>query len=351
MRIRLFLIAFFLLASFGCKEKVSLPNEVARVNGDPIFFADLEARRVTFTASAAVAPEPEDLPQVQWQYRRVLQQLIGEQLVTQHMKKKKIRLPEGAVEHYEAMVRKDYTTMDFETALLEQGITLDAWRRNVHSMLLVEQFFHEVLRPSITITPEEVESYYAAHKNDFSFAEQWHFLQISSPDKTVVDAAKTALLAAKNATAVQQRFSVSIRDIRMAKDRLPAEVGAALTPLLPWQASPARMREGDFTSFVLVEKNPSVVLDLMTTYDRVEQVLEEEKLQKTFADWVNTRLQKSDIFIHPVLLEPAAPRPGGNNGTRAPDAANPAQSNGPGTSVGKSANTTRPALPSFPPIA
>ena len=75
MRIRLFLIVFFLLAAFGCKEKVSLPNEVARVNGDPIFFADLEARRVTFTASISVAAEPEDLPQVQWQYRRALQQL------------------------------------------------------------------------------------------------------------------------------------------------------------------------------------------------------------------------------------------------------------------------------------
>lgn len=319
MRIRLLLMLLCLLAASGCKEKLSLPDEVARVNGAPIFFTDLEARRVTFTATTSEEAEPEELSQVQWQYRRALQQLIGEQLVAQQMKKKKLTLPEGAVEQYEAKVRRDYASMDFEAALVEQGVTLDAWRRNVHRMLLVEKFFHDVLRPSITITPEEVEAYYAAHKNDFSFAEQWHFLQISSPDKAAVDAAKNALLASKNATAVQQRFSVAIRDIRMAKDRLPADVGTALTPLGPWQASPARLREGDFTSFVLMEKSPSVVLDLMTTYNRVEQVLEEGKLQKTFADWVNDRMRKADIFIHPALLAGAAPS---GNATRPPGAVN-----------------------------
>ena len=300
------LITFALLLAIlctGCKENKVMPTEVARVNGEWILFADLEDRRTTLTGYFADSLDTVNVPLAHWQYRRALQQMIVETLVAQYMSTKKILLPEDAVSNFEKVVRQDYGQQDFDMVILEQGISLEQWRSRVRSMLLVDLFKAEVLRPQIRISAEEVEAYYNANKEDFIFSEQWRFLQVSSLSKDVVELASKELMQSKNPISVKGKFNVSIREINIEKERLPEGLLGVMEKLVPWQASSVQIDNNEYMSFILLEKQAPVTLDLIATYDRVEQMLAEGKMEEVFATWVSEVVKKSDIFIHPYLLQ------------------------------------------------
>ncbi len=308
--VRIFVLSIIaIMLCTACKEDKLMPTEIARVNDEWILFSELEERRTAITGYFADSVEAVKVPVAHWQYRRALQQLIVEKLVSQHLARKNVVLAEGAVQEFEDSIRQEYGKQDFDQMLMELGITLEQWRAKIESTLKTELLITEFLRPNIVISPEEVKEYYEANKEDFAFSEQWRFLQLSSLNKDVVEEARKELLASKNPFAVKAKYSVSIRDINIEKERLPEDIMKLLSKLESWQASAVHTGAEEYACYVMLEKTPPQVLDLMTIYDRVEQMIAEEKIEPAFASWIAGMVEKSDIFVHPYLLQEFADEP------------------------------------------
>ncbi len=332
------------LVPFRGRAEGMMPGEVASVNGQGVYFSELESRRSRLFDALSPDEPPAIEAALQEQYRYALQGIIDELLICQYMGRNKLDLAPDALAAEEALIRADYPEGGFDQMLLEEGISLDLWRESLRRGLLVRKFQAEVLRPEITISPDEVNAYYKAHAGEFLIPEQWHFMQISGIDKKEVEQARDSFIQTRNATAVQLSRPVSIHDIRAAIDRLPEAVSGELARLMPWKAAPVKPFEKEFRVFVLLEKTPATELGTEEIYRRVEQAIAEEKLQSVYVRWMEKQRAKAAIRIAPELMPgaalpgaPGAEPGGGGNGT--------SSAGGPGRPVAGGANPGAPSVP------
>lgn len=333
------LLLLLLLLIVSCADSKGLPGEIATVNGQGIFLPEAEYRRIRlFGGPSSIA---ESLPEetLREQYAYVVRQMIEELVVCQFMQSKGIPLEEGTLEAEEQRIRDDYPPGGFEEMLLEQGVSPDIWRENLRRQLIVRQFIAQVIRPEIPLSPSQVQDYYSTHSAEFVIPEQWHFIQIAGPDRKEVEKARTELLNSRNATAVQKTFAVSMHDIRMGADRLPEGVLKELGGLSSWKALTVKSYENEYRSFVLLEKTPPGVLDVASTYSRVEQVLIEGQIQHAYTAWLKKHVARADIRIASILLsslvmpgDESAEPPHANGTLTTPETLPPAQ-NGTGRTV------------------
>lgn len=289
-----------LLFVAGCTPAPKL-GVVATVNGAPITFEELEARRASLfpLSLEGVSNAPREV--LLQQYTYALQELIQEQLILHEMAQKKITLPEGVFEAREAQIKADYPSGAFEQMLLEEGIAYPAWRKALYTQLMVEHFLGTVIRSQISLSPTEVEEYYQAHRADFVQPEQWQFLQFTGVEKSGVQKAVQSFMQTANATAVQKNYAVVVRDIRMAKDKLPEDVTKELATAAEGKATAVKKVADTFRAFILVEKTPERALSPADIYSRVEQVLVESKQKSVLDEWLEKRIKKSSILVHPLL--------------------------------------------------
>lgn len=285
----------------GCLEKNFAPGTVAVVDGRSISFGELEAARASLFAGQSSLTAPHDDATLHGQYRYTLWRLIEESLVRRFMEKKGLSLEQGLLESEEARIRADYPEGAFEQALTERGILLQDWRQALQRTLMLEQFMHQVLRPQISISTDEAQSYFTAHSKEFLIPEQWHFLRVSGAEQQAVDKAVKRLLSGEDPELVNKDLPVTIHDVHMAVDLLPEKIRKALAPLLPVSASKSAKDDAQFSALVLLEKIPSAMLDPTEISRRVEKVLAEEKMRAIYSDWIGKQLTKAKIRIAPPL--------------------------------------------------
>ncbi len=318
----LFLFLLCPLFLWGCKYPSIMPGEIASVNGQSISYREVEIRRINQFAGRSPEARTWNETTLQAQYRYVLNQIIEELVICQYMESKKLVLEPGVLDAEEKLIRDDYPENTFDQMLAEEGVNLEEWREGLRRRLVIRQFLTQVLRQEITITSDEVQRYFTEHSADFIIPEQWHFMQITGPDKKTVENARGSFIATRNATAVQKEFLVSIHDIRVGKDRLPEDLTKELAPLALWKGSPVKAVDEEFRTVVLTDKTPASMLEAAEMAKRVEQALAEEKMRELYAAWVSKRVANADIRIAPALLverketeEPAPGSPGPHNAT------------------------------------
>jgi hypothetical protein len=153
--------------------------------------------------------------------------------------------------------------------------------------------------------PEEIQKYYNSHSEEFIIPEQWHFFQIFGLDKSEVESARQTFLMNKNATDVQKRHMVTIREIRTGGDMLPQNLQKELAPLAVWTATPVKAYEQGFSCVVLLGKTPPTPLDAASVTARIEQILTENTLAAAYRQRVEKLMHKAEVRIADTLLQPA----------------------------------------------
>lgn len=305
----------------SCLESPVLPGTVARVNGQDIYFSDLETRRASLFASTSEHPGTHDDASLGPQYRYALGQMMAETLVCQYMRERGFELEDGALEAEEKRIRDDYPEGAFDLMLLERGVSLERWRGDIARRLLVERFVSQVLRPEISITADEVQAYYSEHSGEFTIPEQWHFLHVSAENRKEAERALARLAAGEDPEIVQKELLVTIHDVRMGMELLPEHITGALMPLRAGQASKVAGTGKEFWAVRLIEVLPSSMLDAAEISKRVELALSENKMRGVYEAWVLDRLEKSEIHIAPAFVrqtEPGADTPALSGKTAVP---------------------------------
>ncbi|MGJ3524439.1 peptidylprolyl isomerase [Nitratidesulfovibrio sp. D1] len=288
----------------GCGQDPLPEGVVATVNDRPIMLRTLEA--VHDMSSMSWSGHAPSVEQLQAQYGNVLSDLIVQELVAQALARENIVVTDAEVAEAEAEVRADYPAGEFEKSLVEEYIDLELWRSRLRARIAMQKFMRQILRPAISIPLEEVEGYYAAHRQDYRLPRRVQFLVVAGPDKAAVDKARAmAVNGARPADVEAAQPTVTVREVKMRRDRLPALWSKELAGLAPRQASAVKQGEWGYQSFLLVGEIPEKQLELSHAYPLVERVLLERKMDEAYARWIDAELRTARIRVSTHLLPEA----------------------------------------------
>ncbi|MFZ0505902.1 MAG: peptidylprolyl isomerase [Chthoniobacterales bacterium] len=194
---RVSLVALLLVPGLVWGDAEVIDGIAAVVNGDVITFSQVQE---------VAAPEEQSLKQqytgqelidkIKETRLAVLNDLINRQLILQEFKKKEYTLPDYVVEEQVQDIIKDEFGGDrqaFVRTLQAQGYTLNKFRDKEKEKITVQVMRQNQLKDdSFTPSPEAIDAYYNANKQEFATPAQVKLRMIVlNSDPLVTDSAKT----------------------------------------------------------------------------------------------------------------------------------------------------------------
>lgn len=288
----------------GCSTQSSDQGIVAKVNGEPIFLEQLEARHDLkyLAGTGGYVPSVERL---QSEYGMALSEMVINMLVSQYLANRDLEVTDQELDAVEMQVRADYPEDSFEQMLVEEYIDLALWREQLRATLSQEKLFQKVLRPRISIEYQEVDAYYRENIVDFYLSPKMRFLYIMGSEKESVEKLLELSRAEDDPTVLGKRFDrVEVHDYTLREDSIAMEWRSRLDALEPGQATGVLSRdEQDHEAFVLLERTPGRIVDLAQAYSLVERILVERKLQEAFNAWLASELDAARVEVNTELLQ------------------------------------------------
>jgi peptidyl-prolyl cis-trans isomerase SurA len=177
--VRLFslLLASSLVVLTGCRQ-VQQNGVVATVNGHPILRVDLDK---IYNAQLANNPQQSapSTDQADALRLNILHGMIVEEIVEQRAAKLGLTATDSEVDAKLTELKAPYTEEQFRQKLQAGGQTMDTLRRTLRKSLTFDKLLNKEINSRITVTDDDVKSYYNAHKAEFNLIEpQYHLAQI-----------------------------------------------------------------------------------------------------------------------------------------------------------------------------
>jgi peptidyl-prolyl cis-trans isomerase C len=179
--ILLLISLFFAAAGSGAAESVNSPSPikkgndpstpVASVNGVAISLGELNR------AMAERIPETghRSLSEKRWTEIRaeVLDNLIVQEILYQESKRLEIKVSPDSIDDEVQRIRARFPSREaFQKAVEAQGLTLDEIRRGVERYLAIRQLTDQAVLSKVSITDDQMKSYYDGHREQFTMPEQ-----------------------------------------------------------------------------------------------------------------------------------------------------------------------------------
>ena len=172
-----------------------LPDVLARVNGDAITKVDFE-RAIRNVEQRAGGPLPADRRDMI--YRGLLDQLVGLKLLRQEAAARKIQIPDAEVDARIDEIKKQFPSEDVFTQMLAtQKMTLADLRADQHDDLAVNRLLAEALKEKVTVSPEQIDTFYQQNLERFKQPDQVKASHILISVPQGADAAAKAAIRAK----------------------------------------------------------------------------------------------------------------------------------------------------------
>lgn len=298
------LILFLLIlpSGFGCSSPVDDEGVVARINGEPIYLAQLEAAHdLKFLARTSL--NSTFLDHLHQEYGAVLSEILVQRLVIQFLARQDMAVSQEELDAVEAQVRSDYPEGAFEQILIEEYIHLDRWRDQLRATLSQEKLLQKILRPTISIDYQEVDAYYRRNIADFYLRPKVRFLFIQGQERDQVEKVAQMSASEPDPEILGKRFDrVDVHAYTLREDNIPADWQALLGELEPMQTTQILGVEDGYQALTLLERTGGRIVDPAQAYPLVERILVERKLQEAFDAWLANELQSSEITVNRQLL-------------------------------------------------
>ncbi|WP_459935757.1 SurA N-terminal domain-containing protein [Desulfonatronum parangueonense] len=291
----------------GCSSPMVEDGVVARINGQPVYMAQLEAAH-DLKYLARTTQHSSSLDRLRQEYGAVLSEIVVQYLVAQFLEQRGLAVSENELDASEALVRADYPEGAFEQILVEEYIHLDRWREQLKATLSLEKLLQKVLRPTISIDYQEVDAYYKNNIGDFYLHPRVEFLFIHGRERDLVEKVLEMSVSETNPEILGKRFDrVVVHSYRLREENLSPDWQTLLGDLDPVQATSILMREPEgHYALVLLDRTQGRIIDPAQAYPLVERILVERKLEQAFEAWLADALASANIVINHHLLEGTA---------------------------------------------
>jgi peptidyl-prolyl cis-trans isomerase C len=292
----------------------TLPDIVARVNGDPVSKMEFENAIRSLEAQAGQGVPYDKRNEV---YRQVLDQLVGYKLLIQESKARKLVVADAEIDSQIAQMRKQFPDEDaFTKALAEQQLDVNKLRENVRSQMLVSRFMEMEIGPSIQVTDADIQAFYDQNKAQFNQPETMRASHIlirfpenadeaaKSQARTRADAVLTKLKAGGNFAALAKEFSQDAASAAnggdlgfFAKAQMPPAFGDVAFTLKPGQMSGLVESQVGYHIIKAAEHRAARVVPLTEASAEIRQFLTQQQQQEKAEAYVNTLKAKAKIEI------------------------------------------------------
>ncbi len=309
----------FVIPQLSAADPEVIDGVAAVVNGDVITFSQVQdvsgprerTLREQFTGQ-------ELIDKIKEARLAALSDLIDRQLIVQEFKKKEYNMPDYVVDDQIQNIIKDDFAGDrqaFLRTLNAQGYTMNRFREMQKDKVIVGAMRQNNVKGNFTATPQEIQAYYEANKQEFVTPEQMKIrmivlnadpLDANSADSTrkMADEIRDKVKGGADFATMAKTYSMDgtaqsggdwgLIDRKTLNEQL-TDVAFALSAGETSQA----VQIGD--SFYLVyceSKKESGVIPLPEVRDGIEKKLEQAQRQKATQRWIDSLREKAYIKIY-----------------------------------------------------
>ncbi len=152
------------------------PDVMARVNGHNILKADVDKYFQNQTAGAEQQPVGEQADSLRLS---ILRELIDNEIIMRRAEKLGLLATDEEVDRKLNEVKSPFTQEQFDQRLKDKKITMEDFKRDIRRSLTVEKVINKEITSKVSVTDQDITSYYNAHKAEFNLVEaQYHLAQI-----------------------------------------------------------------------------------------------------------------------------------------------------------------------------
>lgn len=241
--------------------------------------------------------------------RSFLVQLIDRELIHGEAKRLDITLDEADVETALQSYREDYPGPSFETMLQERGVTLQLWREELKDSLIMEKLLEQAVYSRVTVSDEEVATYFAANRAQFDRPAQVRARQIVVADETEGQDVLNLLRQGQPFAEVAEEYSLS-PDAQQGGDlgffgrgEMPPEFDEIVFDLPVNRLSDLVKSEYGYHIFLVEEKRNAKRLSKKEAKEEIISILEARKKEEVYLGWLQEMRARAVIAVDWAQLE------------------------------------------------
>jgi peptidyl-prolyl cis-trans isomerase SurA len=304
------ILALALAAPQGARA-VTVDRVVATVDGQPITSHQLDA-----FLRAAGSADPAEIGETD--RRRALDSLVNDMIVQSETQSLGISPSADEIDMYVEQIKKRNNLDDekLDQALEAQGMTRERYREQVARELQRSSLVARRVKGQVTVTPEEVEKYFADHPEEFATAESVHVQHILFPFREGMSVAEAEQLLAEAKRAQErlqagEKFEVVSREAAagpgraiggdlgtMKRGQMVPVLDEAAFKLKEGEVGPPVRGEGGLHVLRVSERAVAKSADIEKVRDQIKEKLYAKALEDRYTRWVEQDLRKShDVVI------------------------------------------------------
>jgi len=311
-RTLLLLLLGSLLASSPALAK-TLTKVAAVVNNNIVSTYQLD-KAVQETLAKDYSGNQLSTEQVEQLRKRVLEQLINNELIDQRIKELNLQVPDSELDAaIDDVQRKNNLNREMlEKALADQGMTFKNYREQVRKEILHYKLLGREVNYKVQVTSNEIRDYFREHIDQYRAAPKVRVSHISfaippgassealAEIRKKADACRDQLLRGEKFEQVlaAQGTAASGGDMGvLVEEDLTEQLRGALAGLEVGQVTEPIVMNEQMHLFLITERNPgdSHLFDRVSS--EIEEILKQKKTEERFKEWTKELRDNSQIEI------------------------------------------------------
>lgn len=311
-----FCIAVFLLAAMplvagaaesGVPERIVLNKIAAVINGEIVTLHELRRQAGSEFVRMRINPSDQsNRREVNEIMSKVLSVMIDDMLLRQEAERLQIKVTDADVDNEMRMLiqRNQTSEKEFEARVVAQGGTMEMLRERIKNSILSQRITGIMIARKIVITPEEISTYYDAHRGDFQAERSVDFsLIVFSPSSKPQDTYNKITAGTLSFEEAAEKFSEG-----------PAPDKGGRLGMIQWddlaapfKAQILRMKDGDVSELFMLNNRECLLklngstsgrnMTLEEATPEIERVLREPRMEERFVEYTQQLRSKAVIDI------------------------------------------------------
>jgi len=294
-----------MLAGTGVAEVVD--RIVAEVNNDIVTLSELQNMAKTVEAQAGIKPRGQEEKKMQ---REMLEALIDRKLAKAEAKRRGIVVSDKEIDAAMAQFKQRNNIPDDETfakGLAQAGLSVKEFRAQLADQMTQERLLVMVVGTKVSISDAEVRRLYEQQFK--KGGTQVHIVTIRMPfppgsteaqKEEIKQKAETILNAVKRGESLAgaaAQFSLKVSDVGfVSQSDLDPRLAEYLDKLKPKEVAPILTQEG-IQLMQVVARRSGEARPFEAAAPEIRRILQQQGMEKFFAEWVKTLREKAHIKI------------------------------------------------------
>jgi hypothetical protein len=199
--------------------------------------------------------------------------------------------------------RNDFPPGGLEKALLQAGISPDAWREQLRLSLLYRKSADAIATSLVTVTRQEVEEAFGNEANPEERPERIRVRQYLFESASLAAAAREKLLG-RGVVELDGDPAAGGVDLGFfSREELPPELPGELFGMKEGEVSAPVPLEGTFSLFQVTQKEPARARTLESEEARIRESLLSARREAALRQWLAQASAKATVKVRAELLE------------------------------------------------